>query len=550
MPKPFSYSQFEDDQLKLMLELEKQIKAIYNIAISEASKQALQSSYDPTKPFSFDDYPRAKQRVEALLNKVTMAISGSVLEGQKNAWDLANFKNDKFLQHVFGSGRLDPSKVPVFNQRNLEALQAFQNRKDLGMGLSDRVWKITNQFKTEMELAIDVGLGGQAEKALPNVVVGTKSANELTSEVKQLLNEPNKLFRRVRDKYGNLQLSKAAQAYNPGQGVYRSSFKNAQRLTRTEINMAYREADFMRMNQLPVIVGFTVKRSNSPFSCDWCESLQGDYPKTFKFTGWHPNCRCYVTSILPTDEEMDFITEQILAGNSLDSFSSKNAVTQIPVDHINWMEDNKTRLLGYRNVPYFVRDNYVNGDPTKGLKVDVLNIRKPNDAKYQVIQVGKYGNTLSIHQDHVINKNAKDGNIEKSNNIAQAQAYLNKGYNVKLLPGYFELPSLDAEINGVLFEFENVSKNKMNTIYHRINESKKQVLKYNAKNDLYSLPSVSLNLPIGTNQENILSAIRISINHGYKFTNLNFVIGDVLIELKMEDLISENYYWLIKKALK
>jgi hypothetical protein len=71
-------------------------------------------------------------------------------------------------------------------------------------------------------------------------------AIETAQELKQYLKYPDRLFRRVRDKHGALHLSKAAAAFNPGRGVYRSSFKNARRLTATETNMAYRTADHER----------------------------------------------------------------------------------------------------------------------------------------------------------------------------------------------------------------------------------------------------------------------------------------------------------------
>ena len=59
----------------------------------------------------------------------------------------------------------------------------------------------------------------------------------LSRDVRRYLRNPDKLFRRVRDKHGNLRLSKAAKAYHPGRGVYRSSYRNALRLTATENNM-------------------------------------------------------------------------------------------------------------------------------------------------------------------------------------------------------------------------------------------------------------------------------------------------------------------------
>ena len=140
-----------------------------------------------------------------------------------------------------------------------------------------------------------------------------KSAQQLSKDVRQCLQQPDKLFRRVRDKNGNLQLSKAAKLYHPGRGVYRSSAQNAMRLARTEINMAYRQAEYLRWQQLDFVVGFRVCLSNNhtikdskghpiPLE-DICDELAGDYPKTFKFVGWHPNCRCYVVPIMSDYDE-------------------------------------------------------------------------------------------------------------------------------------------------------------------------------------------------------------------------------------------------------
>ena len=76
----------------------------------------------------------------------------------------------------------------------------------------------------------------------------------MSRDVRRYLRNPDKLFRRVRDKHGNLRLSKAAKAYHPGRGVYRSSYRNALRLTATENNMAYRTADHLRWQQQPFVV--------------------------------------------------------------------------------------------------------------------------------------------------------------------------------------------------------------------------------------------------------------------------------------------------------
>lgn len=134
---------------------------------------------------------------------------------------------------------------------NLGALEAFQRRTTYGHNLSERVWSIAKQFERHIELSLSIGISEG------------RSAADISRDVRVYLNEPDKLFRRVRNAFGNLTLSKVAQAYHPGQGVYRSSYQNAMRMARTEINSAYREADSIRWQQLDFIVGYEVKTSKS-----------------------------------------------------------------------------------------------------------------------------------------------------------------------------------------------------------------------------------------------------------------------------------------------
>lgn len=331
---------------------------VFLSAIREAIQIAqLIPKIDQNKPFSFDDYPITKKRVYNLLSQLTDNLSTTIIEGITAEWLSANLKNDDFVKTVFAGRNIPDSKLAKYNQRNVEALKAFQNRKREGLNLSDRVWNYTQQFKTDMELAIDLGLDG-------------RSANQLSQDVRNLLKEPDKLFRRVRDKRGNLKLSKAAKAYHPGQGVYRSSYKNAMRLARTEINMAYRESDYLRFQQLDFVVGFEVKRSNRKFECDVCESLKGKYPKTFKFTGWHPHCRCYVISILATEKELDDLCDNII-NEKPTSFTSSNQVTILPQGYKDYISSNKERILSAKTTPYFIQDNYQNADFKQGLKLNI-----------------------------------------------------------------------------------------------------------------------------------------------------------------------------------
>lgn len=86
--------------------------------------------------------------------------------------------------------------------------------------------------------------------------------------------------------------------------------------------------------------------------------LKGKYPKDFKFTGWHPHCRCIATTILKTKEEMEADDEAILRGEQpADPDTSENAVTHHPDNFTKWLADNEERAKTHYSVPYFLRDN-------------------------------------------------------------------------------------------------------------------------------------------------------------------------------------------------
>ena len=298
-----------------------------------------------------DDYPAIRKRVEKLLQKLQDGLSSIILNGIKSEWTLANNKNSELARQVFGDnvGKLSQAQYRRYFSTNDSAREAFEMRKVNGLNLSDRVWRYTDQFKAEIELGLDVGIRNGL------------SADDMSQELRQFLKYPDKLFRRVRDEHGELQLSKRAAAFHPGQGVYRSSYKNARRLAATETNIAYMTADYERWQQLDFVVGIEIKLSNNhtlngvPFT-DICDKLKGRYPKDFKFTGWHPLCRCQAVTILKTDEEIAEDTRRILDGEPLDG-KSVNRVDDVPGDFKQWLKDNEERAKRSYSVPYFIKDN-------------------------------------------------------------------------------------------------------------------------------------------------------------------------------------------------
>lgn len=375
---------YEKKKNAQLTKAQREIDAIFKVAAQEAAAIAgTIRKPNPDKPFSFQDYPQTRARIAKLEEWMAEEIAQSISNNVDKEWEIAEQSGQELTSDFLRSTYEDVSNAPAalrarYFRNNTEAHDAFLARTINGMGLSERVWRLTAQCRQEMEMAIDIGLGeGQ-------------SAQEMSRSIRKYLKEPDKLFRRVRDKHGNLVLSKAALAYHPGQGVYRSSYKNALRLTVTEGNMAYRTADHLKWQQLDFVVGIKIGLSNNhtlngvPFH-DICDELAGRYPKDFKFTGWHPFCRCIATTILMTPEEFKANEEAFLDGKE-PAVRSKNEVDDVPPQFKKWRKENANKIKSAKSLPYFVRDNeqyFKRGKITKSAAKGVKESRALNEALQQ-----------------------------------------------------------------------------------------------------------------------------------------------------------------------
>lgn len=366
----FSIQAYDNAHYRTTEQYARAVDALFDVATKEISQAATRGKIDPDKPFSFDDYPKIKGVMQDVTMQLADRLITTIETGSKKQWLFACKKNDGFIASIMDTSKLSKARLNKMQDRNLDALKSFQGRKVEGLNLSERVWKYVGQYREQMETALDAGLGEG------------RSAQQLARDVKQNLKDPNRLFRRVRDKRGNLVLSKAARAFHPGRGVYRSSVKNAQRLTRSEINMAYRESDWQRWQSLDFVVGYEIVRSNhEPLcDCDICARLVGRYPKTFKFIGWHPQCMCYAIPILMDEETFDNNElgdlKAALRGTTYKHRQAANTVPDVPDGFKEWVKDHIEAQKGWSSTPYFIRDNFKNGDLSKGLKIALPTVQQ------------------------------------------------------------------------------------------------------------------------------------------------------------------------------
>lgn len=224
-----------------------------------------------------------KKELSRIMNALEKEISETMTGSIKSNWDLANQKNDIIASKF--------SALTKYYNVNSEALKAFLNR-DVGGLISHKLYNITASTKSFVNDYLATG------------ITQGKPVNKIAKEMNTMIKNPKgvNLFRYPRQK-----------------GQYSNPYKSLLRLARTETTAAYRLSDHTRMQQLDFVVGKEVHLSGAHKDYDMCDYMAGKYPKNFVFSGWHPNCLCYVTSILMTKEEF-----------KSGKLGSKNEVKRIP----------------------------------------------------------------------------------------------------------------------------------------------------------------------------------------------------------------------------
>lgn len=341
----FNVDPYDKKHKQNLIAVANKVKELYMEALQKIAQIGADGKLNDKGWFLFSEHKALEKKIDKVLKVLHDDIVRVTEEAEEESVDISSAKNEGLVEHYGGS---NSSRLrTIINLRAIDALEQFQERKIRGMNLSQRVWNLTKQFKQEMELSLELGIGDGV------------SAQKMAGELRKYLNEPNKLFRRVRDEKGILRLSKAAAAYHPGAGRYRSSYKNAYRTAATETNIAYRSADHEQWKEMDFVRGIEVKTSITNHEVeDICDMLAGEYPKDFKFTGWHPLCRCMAIPLLKSREEMAKDDERILEGE--EPLPSKNEVKNLPKNFKEWIKDNADRLESAEKkgtLPYFIRDN-------------------------------------------------------------------------------------------------------------------------------------------------------------------------------------------------
>lgn len=373
MAKYVDYNKMQQQLFKRTESYAANVRIIYERAFEDIINLVKGTELEDGKPFSFSEYGYGEE-VGSILRSMYSQVYQVIRSGVEKEWITANENNDDLVKSVFGEQSINDNHFARYFMRNKEAMDSFFARKsaDGGLNLSQRVWKYTGMFREELENTLDLAIG----EGVP--------ANRIATQIKKYLNDPDKWYRRFRVKIGEDEngnpvygrkwkrrvWDKGSESYkwvddnpkhyHPGRGVYRSSTRNAQRLARTETNMAYRMADYSRWQELDFVIGIEIKLSNNHPERDICDELAGKYPKTFKWKGWHPNCRCYQVPLLAKDDEIEKMLDKILDGENPGMVQCDDEQKELPPQFTGWMENNESRIKDAKErgtLPYFMLDN-------------------------------------------------------------------------------------------------------------------------------------------------------------------------------------------------
>ncbi|WP_114752316.1 hypothetical protein [Pleomorphovibrio marinus] len=332
----------EEENRRNIRRVQRQIDEAYDRVIQVISGASGLKMVGDT--FRLDDNPVLKRKIQEALKGFRIEVEAAIVNGIQVSFQ-ASQKNFTDLVYRSYDGRTISQNVKdLINATYERPLNAFLNRTIDGLKLSDRVWNLSNQLQREIEWSLFSGISeGQ-------------SSQTISRSIRRFLRNPDALFRRVRNAKGNLVLSRAARQFKPGQGVYRSSYKNAMRVSRTEVNTAYRTADHEKFSSIPFVLGVEVRLSDQHIVFDVCDIVAGIYPPWFKFTMWHIQCICYAVPVLPSKEEFRAYQDAVLDGTEKD-FKFKDKIENPPDGFFNWLEENKERVNGWKHLPPFLKDN-------------------------------------------------------------------------------------------------------------------------------------------------------------------------------------------------
>jgi len=269
--------------------------------------------------FRFKDYTQLNQTSDSIRNAFITGLWGLISSGIDTEWANADSNAQKLISNA--SSVYSEDFIGKYNEL---ASDAFKKRNAGGLTISQRIWRRYYDYRDFLEASISASI----RKGM--------NAGEVKREITNDLQNIDALRVKYKDRYGSVPNIKDVRYY-------------VSRLVTSEINMAYRECEQQRWRQLDFVLGFKINLSGAHKERDICDDLAGVYPKSFKWYGWHPLDRCYMTPVLMSDMEF---WEWNNGGKK------SGEITDVPQNFKRWVDDNADKINASSSPYFFITDNW------------------------------------------------------------------------------------------------------------------------------------------------------------------------------------------------
>ena len=354
MAKKLSSKQKKEELNKLFAQYNVRLGMLYSSYVKKlASLGYGEDVLEGDALFNFDNFPELKARLDDIF---TDYFKDSVLcfkQGMTDGVALA-FSHD--TNAISGFSVLSDKAISTLRNATATAFISSRLKTEKGLNLSQRIWNYCQQTKSEFEMAMS--------NVIADGIKGGTSAENIARNIKQYLNDPDRMYRR----YHTVKVLKNGKKKdvvtwrrrrvidgkvrfieepleNVGAGVYRSSRMNALRVARTEINAAYLRGHNARWAKEPFVIGQWIHRSPQHKIEDICDELEGRYPKDFVFSSWHPSCMCTADPIMIEGEEKKQFYQRLFNGEDMSNYVSPNAIDDVPDEYKQYITDNEGKII-------------------------------------------------------------------------------------------------------------------------------------------------------------------------------------------------------------
>jgi len=366
--------------LRYLAQLERQLIKAYGATYSAALEIAeVRKAIESGSTFSWSNNRAAAAKVDKLLKQLSDKVQTLIANGINASYRKGERSVEGQIIKALGIRQREQKK-------EVTAIcdAATDKRREMGMTAAAR-WTARRGGIQASAAIWQQNAKKEIEVIVQNGITEGKSPKEIATDIRGYLLEPHRYEKSVYNPVtGKLERSEAARNYHPGQGIYRSSYKNALRMARTEMTAAYRAAEWESYQTNPLIKAYEIRLSSNhttkktvkgksvvvPLE-DICDKLAGVYPKSFKWTGWHPQCRCYMVPVTcgksdfrqllearKADREAKQQGKEATAVNKLEQQAAKRP---LPKQFTKWIDDNRDRIEAARmvggNIPLWITEN-------------------------------------------------------------------------------------------------------------------------------------------------------------------------------------------------